>query len=1010
MAVPTANVILGFSASAMDYVKSHGSSYSNLIEQSKKEGNTQDFMLFDHVNNPNFINFEYQFGLGGNNHRATLTFIDPMNEFERRYISRDMVFNLAGFGAVGGYNTAESQTNNTGRIMPASGMIYVDSTAPEVLKEDMRKRFQAALGSREVYLMFGVGSNMGSWAGPYKMYITNATLDVKEARKITLSFTPDIKGLNLASRMGAFGESINYSLNGLTSVVKGDSMNLDLVPGKPLTTFIRDRFKAIADEQRRRTSGSASSGQKAAAAMYTSFNDSLQQGYGIFAELVKFTGSEFGYPEELQGEFLQEPQPIAGGGMLGSNIPVFDIHSVVVETIRDYIKNATGNPNVIVLLPNLNIYLREWIIDRMLEARNSKSVNLLRAEDQAAATAYRQSLSDPNSPNYNPAYDPTFAIKTSISGSPLKLPFAAASQATPGANYAYGDYSENLTAVKNILAGLGFRLVLRDEAWSWDPEYSEERRLASLAGKTTQKLAATPIKSVIPNSRIFMLDPQDGQSAAETVQSFINQNQFRANLTTRSNTVIPNHELTLNTVKESIQARTQSSYPLEIVSFTENDKDVISYWNTLSPFPTFGGVQEYLAGEHPLDVSPVQKDREYIIWGDLGLINAYLYGNINLDQREKDRKKFRDDMKAIQAEHAKRLQPSHASYTLTNPPLTEEQKTDLHKKLKNDEFTALLKSFTVYSLGPADYAILANPIYQDYLSKVLEPKRSYPLLDSRGPFNSSNLETDSFEFTNYQIDSPDSKYLYPVFRYNMKDSNVLELATNFGFNYFSVLDFGVNKRIDRLASEVVAGTLDTPFGSFPIQTMDDAVKFVTRLSAANGEPPEWAIKSLRNRLGPDLFPDPGTTADALIELILIKVKENQAKTHNTTVLVPQDVDTNPFSILSQVASKAYRLAVQAKIKTLPFFGLSTLANTMNSHCVLLAQDAPIIKQWSKDSPLNRSLLNSFFSGTWRIMGFKHVISGDGDCFSEFNLTAAKPSLGPGKIDEDFIRKQEGYNF
>ena len=252
----------------------------------------------------------------------------------------------------------------------------------------------------------------------------------------------------------------------------------------------------------------------------------------------------------------------------------------------------------------------------------------------------------------------------------------------------------------------------------------------------------------------------------------------------------------------------------------------------------------------------------------------------------------------------------------------------------------------------------------------------------------------------------------------MKDSNVLDLGTNFGFNYFSVLDFGVNKQIDRLASEVVAGTLDTPYGSFAIQTMDDAVKFLSRLAGANGEPPDWAIHSLRSRLGDNLTGMWGAwsarfgtvaTIDGLIEAILYKVKQNQKKPHGTTVTVPQDVESNPFSILSQVASKAYRLAVQARIKTLPFFALSTPANTMFSHCVLLAQDNPIIKQWSDKSPLNRSILNSFFSGVWRIMGFKHVISGDGDSFSEFNLVASKPSMRE-PVDQDFILEQEGYKF
>ena len=847
------------------------------------------------------------------------------------------------------------------------------------------------------------------------MYITNATLDIKEARKITLHLTPSVKGLNLASRVGAYGESINFSLNGFTSLVKGDSMNLDLVPGKPLTTFISDRFKAIAKEQQERGS-SGSAYQKRLSTIFDSFAASLNQGYALFSEVVKFEGSELGYPKKLQDQVIS-----------AGNVPMFDIHSVVVETIRDYIKNVTGNPNVIVILPNLNIYLREWIIDRMLEARTDPEKNLLTDEDQQVAEAYSTAaMADMTRARLT--RDPAGKVV-------LNKPFAAASVASSGTNLAYGDYSEMLTVVKNILSGLGLKLVLRNEAWHWDPVYEREREItAADPDLDPPSLGATPIKSVIPNSRIFMLDPQRGKSAAETVQDFINQNQFRANLTTRSSNIIPNHEETLDSVKNAIQSKTKSSYPLEIVSFTENDKALLDYWNALKAFPTFGGVKETFRDEtESRMISPVEEDREYIVWGDLGLINAYLYGQVNLEERDAKRQKYRDDMRSIQEEHTKRLQKNHPSYVGTgdSTEYTKEEKQKLNKKLKNDEFTALLKSFTVYALGPADYAILANSAYQQNLQDVLEPQKR---ISSWGPFKGSNIETDSFEFTTQALSEEGkdslSKWsttaaldksgdsLYPVFRYNMKDSNVLDLGTNFGFNYFSVLDFGVNKQIDRLASEVVAGTLDTPYGSFAIQTMDDAVKFLSRLAGANGEPPDWAIHSLRSRLGDNLTGMWGAwsarfgtvaTIDGLIEAILYKVKQNQKKPHGTTVTVPQDVESNPFSILSQVASKAYRLAVQARIKTLPFFALSTPANTMFSHCVLLAQDNPIIKQWSDKSPLNRSILNSFFSGVWRIMGFKHVISGDGDSFSEFNLVASKPSMRE-PVDQDFILEQEGYKF
>ena len=57
------------------------------------------------------------------------------------------------------------------------------------------------------------------------------------------------------------------------------------------------------------------------------------------------------------------------------------------------------------------------------------------------------------------------------------------------------------------------------------------------------------------------------------------------------------------------------------------------------------------------------------------------------------------------------------------------------------------------------------------------------------------------------------------------------------------------------------------------------------------------------------------------------------------------------------------------ITTLPAFHLSNIW-TINSPCLVFAQDAAI----HQSNALERTLMNSFFSGLYRIVAFKHTIN------------------------------------
>jgi hypothetical protein len=76
------------------------------------------------------------------------------------------------------------------------------------------------------------------------------------------------------------------------------------------------------------------------------------------------------------------------------------------------------------------------------------------------------------------------------------------------------------------------------------------------------------------------------------------------------------------------------------------------------------------------------------------------------------------------------------------------------------------------------------------------------------------------------------------------------------------------------------------------------------------------------------------------------------------------------------------------ITTLPTFHISKVAS-ISSPCIVFAQDQPI-KQSTRGE---RKLLNKFFSGLYKIMGFKHTIT-TGAATSEFKLVKNAPKFKP----------------
>ena len=140
------------------------------------------------------------------------------------------------------------------------------------------------------------------------------------------------------------------------------------------------------------------------------------------------------------------------------------------------------------------------------------------------------------------------------------------------------------------------------------------------------------------------------------------------------------------------------------------------------------------------------------------------------------------------------------------------------------------------------------------------------------------------------------------------------------------------------------------------------------------------LKGLASRLSPELAEDLEVdSAEAGADSLAAIIEELEQKNLHGLVLVDQELPGNPNSILADQAEDLYRKALQMSITTLPTFHISR-TSSINTPCIVFAQDQPI----SQVIREKRTLMNRFFSGLYKIMGFKHSITSSA-ATSEFSL-------------------------
>jgi len=929
MRVPTANVIIGFNREVMDRLFTDGATYKSLIQGLTKKGDLDDVLLFDNESNPNFVSFEHTMGIG-KGMKMTLVFIDPKGEFERRFMSDSITRNIAGFS----YNTeaynkftyekqGKADTKDSSDVKdPIADGVSKDVKQSQLLYDkqyfsELQKEMEQHYGEKEFYVAYGSGNKLDLWSGPHRTILTGADITVKGARKITLTLTPTERSVQLSQRRGASNEKVDLDLAGLTQRYSGIS--------KPI------EFTKIIKNERAYDP-----------LTYLGLEDLAVAGIEGVVETAYKNRTDI--TDALKKIGLDE---------VSSELGEFDFHSIVVDALRSYVQKATGNPNVIILLPNINVTCRQWINDSIKNARGAMG-KLKKAVDASGVEILDSSSA---------------TLEGAFIADLVKYQYSKE----------LGDlgYKENF--MSNFLSSFGLELhqVLRDYA------------------NSSGDLKATPSHTISA-----FQEYEKATTADERFAQYFDVHDFYAIAQKASNKGIPNHMDVVNTIINKINKNAEEEYQIHLGIFNETDIKLLDFWggsNKTLPthkFPTFGGYREF------------NTQKEAVIIGDQALIQKYLYGKIDLDNKFKNIQEYESAAALAQTNQNKfEKQASYAgteagyffAKNILAPSLNADASSfniaSLEKKAKEQSEiykAGIIGAVKAIPLHPLDAIILTNKSYNKAVREI-----AFPPITGAGSFGDISDIPDTFgysdkEFTNTELDYI-KKQGVPIFRYNTTNPNILDMNFKFGGVYFAQLKAGFSKMVTRKASAVAEGVLPIGTGTLPIRTVGAAVAYLKQKNFVLGaDNRKELIEDLKGNVSIELMrelkvQDPLEAANA-VAAVLEKAEGGDDEDLRGYIAIDQLLPGNPQSVMTDMMENMYRQALQMSIKTLPLFHVSNIHH-MSSPCIVFAQDAPI-KQ-SVDA--EKTLLNSFFSGLYKIMGFKHIIN-TSTATSEFNLVKNAPKF------------------
>lgn len=915
--IPTPYVFIAFDKRAVDdlFNGNIGLQTEDLIKQ--YSGPTKDYLLFSGTSNPNFISLEHSLNAGADAFSIKIQLIDPEGIFEERLIGasfypQSFAHHLHPAKSRPGDKFTYNVKGNPFFQNPGNTAItkntYDNKTQTE--RVDYYTKEFVARNKRIYYVAYGVGTNLNTWAGPFACEAIKIDLDVAEFKKITLNLTPLPNELSLQGKTFSTGGDYVFNYYGATRLIKGSSKKFS----------------------------------------FNEFSNGSSKAYDTASDNTKFNtdikvDNNFSITDE-EKKLLTK---------INNAVTQVDIHNVICDCIKSYIRQATGRDNVLVVLPNLNYLL---LNDTFLQylTKNYKLGSSKNPTKQKALNLY---------------YGLGTFLKT------FNIDLALYKAGTSPTYQDFRDYKTPGTTLTNWLEYQDKPSYIFDssgyDVYATLNHYVKEnepvdyyRTLNELITKINEYQVTLPIipclfyetnpkitkiwEDYISKSELPFSDGTNHQSAQNDIEPWIIfGDQYLINKLVYGGAEYPKNTDRLKNVTVFVQAKQDQ--------LTPEQKNKIAQ-----------------------DIIEINKKILFLQNRNVE-IEKILNSSSGPILLESEKEKLKEE-KEINLSDIEELKQERNQKALVSPP--------------KDKVQAPASAPRTH---PID-SLFFKKEYNDKVRSVVFPD-NLSLTYADAKFNPNNefeykLFRDLANPGNPDSDATDIFKGVPVLRFNVQNPNVTKVKIDINTLYTTELNTNFVRELIKVAASHLAGTHNSAEQLNPFLNESVLAEYITARINTNKTNQDELVKELAdnftlNGLPPDMaqksFLDPKEAigeAERIVELY-----KNQKPDKTKQVLINSITEKSPTQYMVDFSNQIHNKILVIAVETLPLFYLSN-NSVIQSDCLLISKSPEFVL--TQDSIKNniiteRQKFLTLTTGFYKIIGFKHTISAD-KMTSEFSLAKA----------------------
>lgn len=898
--IPTPYVFIAFNKKATDNLFTLKLPLQTEDIISKFSGETGDYLLFSNYANPNIISLEHT--QQGSECVIKIELIDPKNEFESKFVGSN--FYPEAMADAFFPSTQQKLSNDEKKQLQQKGI-----SEEEYKTLLFRQAYANQNILRKFYVAYGAGTNIESWAGPFECTVNKIDISLEEFKKITLHLTPTNNFISLADKAGSFadagGGAYVFNYYGMRRSINGSS-----------SKFTFDKY--VKGETSR------------------FYGKDTKQEETITSVLESLKSNT--YFEVLQ----EEEQRVKA---VSKALKYFDLHLIVTDAIRDFIRKATGNPNVIVLLPNLNYLLLSSNIAHDLTISEQKN-------------------------------------KDNVFNWKLQYPRLNNSNLLIAASY------------RNRLADiLGYLTISLN---SYESNYTPEVQ-SPQQGTTGQSLILAGVSEV-----------ERSKSPDENVVKHFTSHNYYASISssTKENQAYDPYARLMDVIDRI--NRFGGMYKIPVSCYYETNRKIIKVWeeyhnkkdslftsdvivDPTEPWIVFG--DSYLISKFLYGGEYISKDFEGLEKVNIGLKAKQVAATPEqIKQQEESIKQLKEQRVTVDASGIKEI--DEKIKTIYNETLFDKDavvfgpaKGDLLHPL---DATVLTKdyNFKVYSLRfPEDKNMPFGSISEvpDEFLYSFKSTNKEKLLKGKPVFRFNTKNSNVLKLK-MDLSPVYLSELMTGFNVELQKRAVRHLAgpydektkmTRF-LNSYTLQNYIANKLSTSLAGK---------------NTKEELTKELLENFKTNGVPPD-ILETYKNNQNLDII------ARGCVEQAQLMLNNKNRPTYNIDIASVNNVANIMFDLTNQVYTKLLEITIE----TVPMYHLSSNA-TLLSDCLVFAQAPQFVgteKKFDNSQFNDRDDLTRLASGLYRICGFKHKMSMN-EMSSEFKLI--RPSINNVQDPQAIINKK-----